>query len=320
MSNPKIDEVKPLDRDAVASEIFIGCVNTLHVLGFSDEEIAGLLRNTADDVWSIDRNRPSFSPFSGLGDVPAIDHEHESDDLWILQDEFEASEAAKTLQRLDKRISSFYLHRGSNEIDLNTLKRAHEILLQALNARREVVSWLQSAADRKKIRVEPYRDAWRVSASDVELDAEDSILFLDDYMWSGDFHWGIVGRLSKILCDIGEQKLVAEISDLVTDGSLVLPEGDREEVLQALQTVSVYDQFRKCVRSAALGGEVIQSTFIDAVEREFGSTGTQIPAHQWLSNMASNGEIERYKKSNRWRFSATQVENFAASHLGASDA
>ena len=278
-----------IDRGPLAEEVVSSAARVLMLAGFSTDEVSTLFRQAADQIDSGE----------AAGET-VIDHstyESTADfDRYDLASQFDAQPSVKALNRLAKRAAVV-----DNIEDNATLSKAMEILLEAVKLRLEALSWLVSAAEDAGLQVATSKEAWIETATDDELDDEDNIIFLDDYQYSGDFNWYLVSQVVRYLSEAGLTETLSSFADLLLNDSLALDGHIRDEVERAVSLAEKFDDFQAYVRSHAGQGELAQSDFLDTFVRIYDFDGGTFLLQNWLDTMATAGEVERMKRSNRWR-------------------
>lgn len=282
-----------IDRNALAEEVMASTARVLILAGFSTEDVGNLFRQASEQLISGEATSPRAEP--------AWIDDDEYDDSAIssqydLLDRFEQLPSVKTLNRLAKRSSVI----GELD-DPKALAKAVDLVTEAVGLRHEALIWVRAEAAKAGLTVADDREAWIDSASDDELDQEDSIVFLDDYRFSADFNWYIVAQVVRSLAESGDRDALASFSQLVSSDALAFDQRIKEDVERAVAASEKYDDFQRHMQGYAGVGEVMQTEVFDKFIREHSFQGGTYLLEGWLEAMGRRGVLERYKRSNRWR-------------------
>lgn len=278
-----------VNKFGVASEAISSAARILAAAGFSPSEIAAFFRRAADDLEG--NSRDDLEAAGTIDDEASASFTH-----YDLIDEYESIPEKKALSRIEKRAAA--LDRDDTK---EALERTLAIVEQALPLAETATAWLIQRCSETGIQVEPNKDEWLQSASDDELDLEDEILFLDDWQINGDFQLHNIEYLARSYARSADiesfGRLVALIrAHKVIYGSDVMAE--IEETADALESMAGFVEF---VRGHSGSGEITQSSLFDDYIRETGFSGGTHMLEGWLEALAERSEIDRYKRSNRWR-------------------
>lgn len=281
-----------VDREGLAREVLNSAAKVLLLAGFSEDEVGDLFQQVSSQFSAATLVQSNFASNAHEDE----DSGFQGESIWSLSERFEEHTAVKALNRLNKRASTF-----GNLEDAQVLQKAITLLTEAFALRRDAIGWLRSEAVEGGINVVADRDEWIESASDSELDEEDLVLFLDDYRWSGDFNWHLVGQVARTLANNGDQLALQSLSSLALDEAVALEHHVREDVLRSIETMNSYEQFDAYVASHSGAGELAQSEFFDGFIRQTSFPHGTYALEGWLDAMSRDGRLERYKRSNRWR-------------------
>lgn len=283
--------VGAIDREAIAEEVVSSAARVLFLAGFTEAHVGDLFQQAARQILS---GEVGHTPVDVGEDY--IEGDSGDQSIWRIADKFEEIKPVKSLSRLGKRANAI------NELDdPATLAKAVELATEAVGLRKEALDWLRSEADKADVEVVADHDQWTETATDEQLDEEDNVIFLDDYRWSGDFNWYLIGQVARALAESGDRDALTDFSAVVLDEDLALESRVREDVEKAVGAAGQYEEFLAYVRSHAGGGELAQAEFLDRFVRASGFSSGTYALECWLEGMAKRGELERYKRSNRWR-------------------
>lgn len=274
---------------AVASEVISSAARILGAAGFSQSDIAKFLRRAADELEGGTNDEPDLSASTDFDEPPSFSRY----DLW---DEYENIPEKKALSRLEKRSTA--LDRDQSK---EGLERTFAIVEQALPLAAKATEWLMQRCAAAGIQVEPSKDEWLQTASDDELDCEDEIVFLDDWMVSGDFQLQNIEYLARSYARSGDAESLGRLLALIRDHQVIYGSEVMDEVEKAADAIEAMADFVDFVRGHSGSGELMQSSLFDDYIKEYGFNGGTYLLEGWLEAMAERGEIERYKRSNRWR-------------------
>lgn len=280
------------NREAVAEEVLGSAAKILLLTGFSEDEVGELFQQAAGQMLTGE----TVGRSDDAGDFATDDDGLDQVDIWSLAQKFEDHTAVKGLNRLSKRASTL-----DDLEDPQVLAKAIALLTEAVRLRHDAITWLRTEAAEVGIEVVGDREEWIASATDDQLDQEDILIFLDDYRWSGDFNWYLVGQVARALAETGDREALTSLSSVVLNDDLGLDGRVREEVERSVETISSYEDFSEYVRSHSSAGELAQSEFLDRFIRQTGFSNGTYPLERWLDAMSRRGDLERYKRSNRWR-------------------
>ncbi|WP_426266268.1 hypothetical protein [Sphingomonas sp. LHG3443-2] len=281
-----------VNREAVAQEVLGSAAKILLLTGYSEDEVGELFQQAAGQMLSGE----AVGRIDDAGDFAPDENALDEVDIWSLAQKFEDHTAVKALNRLNKRASTL-----DDLDDPQALAKAIALLTEAIRLRHDAITWLRTEAAEAGIEVVGDREEWIASATDDQLDQEDSLLFLDDYRWSGDFNWYLVGQVARALAETGDREALTSFSSVVLSDNLGLQVPVREEVERSVETISSYEDFSRYVRSHSSAGELAQAEFLDRFIRQTGFSNGTYPLERWLDAMSRRGELERYKRANRWR-------------------
>lgn len=283
--------VGAINREAIAEEVVSSAARVLFLAGFTEAQVGDLFQQAARQIPSGEVEQTSV----GVGE-DYIEDDSGDQGIWSIADKFEEIKPVKALSRLGKRANAI------NELDdPPTLAKAVELATEAVGLRKEALDWLRSEADKAGVEVVADHDQWTETATDEQLDEEDNVIFLDDYRWSGDFNWYLIGQVARALAESGDRDALTDFSAVVLDEDLALESRVREDVEKAVGTAGQYEEFLAYVHSHVGGGELAQAEFLDRFVRASGFSSGTYALECWLEGMAKRGELERYKRSNRWR-------------------
>ncbi len=279
------------DRGPLAEEVIGSAARLLMLAGFSVGDVSTLFRQAADQIDSGEA-----VTYGSDGIIDQKDDYYGSFDRYDLVEKFEAQPSVKALSRLSKRASVI------DDIEDDTsLSKAMDIVLEAVQLRLEALSWLVSEAESSGLEVAASKERWVETATDDEPDDEDKIVFLDDYQFSGGFNWYLISQVVRYLSDTGSTGVLSSFADLLLNDSLALEDRIRDEVERAVSIAEKFDDFQSYVSSHSGQGELAQSDFLDTFVRIYDFEGGTYLLQNWLDTMAKMGELERVKRSNRWR-------------------
>lgn len=277
------------NKFAVAAEVISSSIRTLAAAGFDDREIEDIFRRAIENFHdeTTDDGEIQVDPAAETPTRFA---------LYDLVEEFENTPEKRALGRLEKRASA--LDRGSQYDEGGQVLA---IVEQALPLAEKATEWLIQRCSELGIPVEPSKDEWLRSASDDELDTENDILFLDDWQISNDFQLRNIEFLARGYAQSGDISSFSRLLELIRSHKVIYGEGVISEIERSSTALEAMADFKGFVRGHAGNGELAQSTLLDDFVRESGFQGGTYLLEGWLQSMADGGEIQRYKRSNRWR-------------------
>lgn len=280
-----------LSKFAVVETTVSSLVAILGSAGLSNDEIASLLRRTADQLVS---GAPSHErePSDWAEPSHQYDAKHKVYDLF---ERFEQTPEKKALARLSKRASAL----GYAQ-DVEELEKAFDILSQALPLVEAAQTWIMNDCTDSGIQFEPSKDEWLESADDEELDGEDEIVFLDDWQVSGDFQFQQIETLARAYAHSGNTEGYRRLVNLL-GAHKVLYGKALEEVTKAGDAFEEMAGFLEFLVEHSGHGELAQSSLLDEYIQRTGFSGGTYLLDGWLESLAAEGKIQRYKRSNRWR-------------------
>lgn len=278
-----------ISKFSVASEAISSAVRILTAAGFSETDIAAFFRRAADDLEGATVDDPEQAATIDGDELSSFSRY----DLW---DEYENTPEKKALSRLEKRASA--LDRDDSK---EGLERILAIVEQALPLAEKATEWLMQKCAAAGIPVEPSKDEWLQTASDEELDSEDDIVFLDDWQVNGDFQLRNIEYLARSYAHSGDAESLGRLLELIRDHRVIYGSEVMEQVSQAAHAIESMAEFLDFVRRHSGEGEIAQSTLFDEYIRESGFAGGTYMLEGWIEALANRGELERYKRSNRWR-------------------
>lgn len=281
-----------IDRAALAEEIINSAARILTLAGFSRDEVSDLFRQAGGQLEceAIDLVSSEDGISDSDGDV-GVDR----DDL---MNRFETFPAAQKLYRLGKRSSVI-----ADLDDPHAIANATKLITEALILRREILDWVRAEAEISSLDVANSRAAWIGTATDDDLDREDTIVFLDDYQFGCDFNWYVISELASALAESGDSSTLGLLAQIILDDELALEERIRQDVQSAVEAAAHFNEFQEFVLSFVGQGELTQAEFLDKFVRAYNFTEGNYVLEQWLEGMMQRGLVERYKRSNRWRIS-----------------
>jgi hypothetical protein len=270
-------------------EVLNSALRILLVSGISETEVASAFEQAAAQL-----RQGEVQPDDNL-DSNNTDISHAHKGLWSLVDHFDDLEEVRSLNRLAKRLEVV-----GNRDDASSRNQTFKLVKEAISLRRSAIAWLREKATVIGVQVEHSRDKWIEEASDEELDREHEILFLDDVHWASEFSWYAVSDIARSLAFEGNRDDLAMLRVFALDDETALEDHIREDIERAYGLAGEHDAFRSHVLGQSGKGELTQAEFLqDFVARnEFSDVYV---LEKWLDGMAEVGEIERYKRSNRWR-------------------
>lgn len=287
-------KVNGINREEIAQEVLSSAARVLLLSGFTEEEVGDLFQQVARQIVCGEEVEQAQLDL----DVDEDYFEGESGDqsVWGIADKFEQLKPVKALSRLAKRANAI------NDLDdPAALKKAFALITDAAGLQKEALNWLKGEAEKAGLEIVANHDQWTETATDEQLDEENNVIFLDDYRWSGDFNWYLVGQVARALAEAGDREALTSFSEVFLDGNLAMERQVREDVEKAIGAAGQYEEFLEYVRRHSGAGELAQAEFLDKFVRASGfSSGTYV-LESWLEGMAKRGELERYKRSNRWR-------------------
>ncbi|WP_295631268.1 hypothetical protein [Novosphingobium sp.] len=284
------------DRNALSEEIIRSAENVLSCSGFSASEIGELFQSAAQKILSV---AVSEKKLCAIFDDPKDEYQTQS--IWEIIENFEYLRSVKALGRLRKRADVI-----GHLDDPAALTQAVIIIIEAINLRKEAFKWLKEEAEKYKLQVVSSHDQWAQLASDEELDKEEEVVFLDDYRWDGGFNWHEISHIVEALARSGQRENLEKFSELVLDELLAFQSRIKDDVKNAVGHVGQYENFASFVKRHADVGELAQAELLDKFIRESGFSGGTSSLEYWLEGMARRNEVERYKRSNRWRIVVRQ--------------
>lgn len=281
-----------INQEAIAEEVVSSAARVLLLAGLAEGQVAEIFEQAAQQIRSgeaVERDQSDDAE-------DYFEDDSEDQGIWGIADKFEQLKPVKSLSRLGKRANAV------NDIDDSaTLAKAVSIVTEAAALRKEALDWLRNEAAKAGIEVVSDHDQWTETATDEQLDNEDNVIFLDDYRWSGDFHWHLVSQIARSLAETGDREALSSFSEVFLDEDLAVESQIREDVEKALGAAGQYDEFLEYVQSHSGSGELAQAEFLDKFIRASGFSSGTYTLESWLEGMAKRGELERYKRSNRWR-------------------
>ena len=285
-----------IESAAIAEEVVSSAARVLMLSGFTEAQVADIFQQAAQKIFTGDAVEGMQS------DANRNYPEDECDNIgvWQIADRFEELKPVKALSRLGKRASAIdHIEDGA------TLTKTIALISEATVLRKEALSWLKDESKKAGLEVAAERDKWTETATDERLDEEHNVVFLDDLRWSGKFSWHIASQVALALAEAGNREALDSFSQIILDEDLAIENRVREDIERAVGAAGQYDKFLAHVRSHAGTGELAQSEFLDRFVRESGFSSGTYTLESWLEGMAKRGELERYKRSNRWRIIVT---------------
>jgi hypothetical protein len=284
--------VGDVNRGAIAEEVVSSAAKVLLLAGFTEGQIGDLFQQASQQILSgaaVEQGQPD-------ADESFFEDDGDDQGIWGIADRFENIKSVKALSRLGKRANAV------DDLDNpRTLEKAVSLVNEAAGLRKESLDWLRNEATKAGIEIVSDHDQWTETATDEQLDEEGNVLFLDDYRWSGNFNWHLVGQVARALAKTGDRESLSTFSEAVLDEDLAIESGVREDVERAVGAAGQYEEFLTYVQSHAGAGELAQAEFFDKFIRASGFSSGSYALESWLEGMAKRGVVERYKRSNRWR-------------------
>lgn len=279
-------------QEAIAEEVISSAAKVLLLAGLTEHQIGDLFEQASQQMRS--------------GEAVGREHTDDSEDyfkeddddqsIWGIAEKFENIGPVKSLKRLGKRANTV-----GDIHDPVTLAKAVALTTEAAGLRKEALDWLRVEANKVGIEVVANHDQWTEIATDEQLDDEENVLFLDDYSWSGDFSWYLVSAIARALIGTGDRETLSNISEIFLDEDVAIESDIREEIEKAVATVGQYEKFFEYVQSHSGSGELAQAGFFDVFINTTGFSSGTYALERWVEGMAKRGELDRYKRSNRWR-------------------
>lgn len=280
------------DKEAIADEVVRSASRVLRLAGFSEAQVADIFGHAAHQINSGETVELDHSDDVGH----YVEDDGDNEGIWGIADKFEQIKPVKSLSRLGKRANAL------NDIDDSAnLAKAVSIATEAAGLRKEALDWLRNEASKAGIEMVADRHHWTEIATDEQLDNEENLIFLDDYRWSGDFNWHLISQIARALAETGDKDALLSFSHVFLDKQIAVERDIRNNVERAVQAAGRYEEFLTFVQSHSEAGELAQAEFLDRFVRSSGFSGGTHTLEIWLERMAKRGELERFKRSNRWR-------------------
>lgn len=279
-------------KGAIAREVIDGAFRTLRAAGFDDAEIAAIFSEAA----------PKEDDYPGRETIPDIRIEVVSSfltddtDRYEFEQQFEKLECVQALTRLSKRHERTWVFD-----DLAAAMGAFEGIKQALPLGAEAQTWLFSNAPHAGLTVGGLRDEWVKGATDSELDAEDSFVFLDDWRFKTQFPWELIEAVARYHAGRGELTTIQQLRELIETSGISLPNRILEQVKSSIKVTQKFGFYRTHILALSGAGELLRSD----VQTDFSKSTDFEDAgmlDNWLNQIASvHPDVKLYKRSNRWR-------------------
>ena len=280
---------------AVAEAVLDGAVRTLHAAGFSDDEIRMLFVDFAATTSQNDEEQLVVS-----GTDVDFDDLYPDDRRYEFEDKFEKLESVRALGRLSKRHERQWAFETKESV-----VDAVEGLREALPLLHTAQVWLLDNAPTANMKIGGLRDVWVETASDGELDAEDTFIFFDDWRYITQYPWDNASSVARYLSGRGELEDLVSLGDLLSQSGAILPQRVIKDVTDAVDCATNFSIYENYVLSLAGRGELMRSQVDDDFNLRH-SHGECWPLNMWLDALADkHANVAVFKRSNRWRVEVT---------------
>jgi hypothetical protein len=280
-----------IDAELVASEVISSAIRILSLLDLSDREIAGLFQAEASEGTA----------------TPTVDDDDEDvTDArpWRLGTLAENESFSKEVDRFAKRVSAL---RTDQEPGPAEVRKLTNLCLGVIPAFAEAQRWYREQCAQHGWEFTVCRDEWRASASDEMLDHEHEVVFFDQSSISHEFQAleSLAHHCEQLALGDPVRQILTEIEKV----DLQLPPRSLRALQQACNVAAQYVLMLEMLERLVPGSETPRSELVNAIARDLPMKVESWVIETWLTLAAEAGQIELYKKSNRWQIRRTPADH-----------
>jgi hypothetical protein len=274
------------DNSVVASEVMASAIRILTLLDLSDRQIAELFMAEAGEGATHDHSLP-----------PSVDDDDETDARpWRLGTLAEHQSFSKEVDRFAKRVSAL---RTDQEPGPGEVQKLADLCLGVIPAFAGAQRWYREQCAQHGWEFAVCRDEWRKSATDEMLDHEHEVVFFDQFSISHELQ--TLESLAHHCEQLALGDLVRQILDEIEKVDLQLPPRVLGSLQQACNVAAQYVLMLEMLDRLVPGSETPRSELVNAIVRDLPLKIESWVIETWLTLAAETGQIELYKKSNRWQ-------------------
>jgi hypothetical protein len=271
------------DNLVVASEVMSSAIRILSLLNLDNRQMA--------DLFLAESSEGAAAP---TGDD---DHDGESDARpWRLGTLVENESFFKEIDRFAKRVSAL---RTDQEPAAADVRKLADLCLGVITAFAEAQRWYREQCAEQGLEFAICRDEWRVSASDEMLDHEHEVVFFDQSFISHEFE--TLESLAHHCEQLALGDPVRQVLSAIEQEGLQLLPSPLRGLHRALEIASNYALMLEMLDRLAPDLETPRSELVNAIVRDLPLKIESWVIETWLTLAAEAGQIELYKKSNRWQ-------------------
>jgi hypothetical protein len=275
------------DNLLVASEVMSSAIRILSLLDLNDRQIADLFQAETSDGTGLEFTTPAV-----------CDDDEDVTDAkpWRLDTLAENESFSKEIDRFAKRVSAL---RTDQEPEPDEVQKLADLCLGVIPAFAGAQRWYREQCAEQGLGFALCRDEWRASASDEMLDDEHEVVFFDQSSISHELQ-----ALESLAHDCERLALGHPVRQILTEidkVDLQLPPRSLRTLQQACKVAEQYVLMLAMLERLVPGSETPRSELVHAIVRDLPLKIESWVIETWLTLAAEAGQIELYKKSNRWQ-------------------